>query len=83
MSGDLEIRASGGTVPQSSAAATIDLPPDASERPDWSADPERTVRMEPSAGAPRADIRALLERVARGEVDVDAAAAALDAGREP
>ena len=87
MSGDLEIRASGGTAPQSSPAATTDLPPekgDTSERPDWSIDPERTERMgPPPAAAPRADIRDLLERVARGEVDVDAAAAALDARREP
>ena len=84
MSGDLEIRASGGTAPQSSPAAQTDLPPDTSERPDWSADPERTERMAPSpAAAPRADIRDLLERVARGEVDVDAAAAALDARRDP
>ena len=87
MSGDLEIRGSGGTAPQSSAAATTDLPPDASDRPEWSADPAdpaRTERMDPSpAAAPRADIRDLLERVARGEVDVDAAATALDARREP
>ena len=84
MSGDLEIRASDGTAPQSSPAAATGLPPDSSERPEWSVDPERTERMGPSpAAAPRADIRDLLERVARGEVDVDAAAAALDARREP
>jgi len=84
MSGDLEIRASDGTAPQSSAAATTDLPPDASERPEWSSDPERTERMDAApAAAPRADIRDLLERVARGEVDVDAAAAALDDRRGP
>ncbi|MEA2661607.1 MAG: hypothetical protein QOH08_1179 [Chloroflexota bacterium] len=73
MSGDLEIRASGGTAPASSAAATTDHPEDV----------ERTEPMEPARPAePEVDVRDLLERVARGEVDVAAAAAALDARRE-
>ena len=74
MSGDLEIHASSGMAPASTAAATA-VPP-----ADPSADPERTLPMDP-APTPRADIRDLLQRVARGEVDVDAAAAALDERR--
>jgi hypothetical protein len=39
--------------------------------------------MEPQPpAAPPVDVRELLDRVARGELDVDAAAAALDARRE-
>ena len=39
--------------------------------------------MEPQPpAAPSVDVRDLLERVSRGEIDVDAAAAALDARRE-
>jgi DUF4097 and DUF4098 domain-containing protein YvlB len=72
MSGDLEIRASGGSAPESSPTAEADQPDDV----------ERTEPMEPKApAAPPLDVRALLERVARGEVDVSAAAAALDARR--
>ena len=77
MSGDLEIRASGGTAPESSAAATADRPDD---RP---ADRERTEPMKTGQPVgPQVDVQDLLRRVARGEVDVDAAAAALDARRE-
>ena len=74
MSGDLEIRASGGTAPESTPTAESEQPEDV----------ERTEPMEPqqSAAAP-VDVRELLERVSRGELDVDAAAAALDARREP
>ena len=73
MSGDLEIRASGGTAPESSAAATAER----------LGDVERTEPLEPQQRAePQVDLRDLLDRVARGEVDVDAAAAALDARRE-
>jgi hypothetical protein len=73
MSGDLEIRASGGSAPESSATAEADQPDDV----------ERTEPMEPRPhAAPSLDVRDLLERVARGEVDVNAAAAALDARRE-
>ena len=76
MSGDLEIRSSGGAVPETSPQAQADQPEDV----------ERTEPMEPPAppmppAPPRADVRELLERVARGELDVDAAAAALDATR--
>ena len=81
MSGDLELRASGGTAPESSPAATADRPADhATDRP---ADPERTERMETAQPAgSQIDVREILDRVARGEIDVDAAAAALDARRE-
>jgi hypothetical protein len=73
MSGDLEIRASEGSAPESSATARADQPDDV----------ERTEPIEPRpAGAPPVDVRDLLERVARGELDVNAAAAALDARRE-
>jgi hypothetical protein len=73
MSGDLEIRASGGTSPEATATAEADQPEDV----------ERTEPMEPPhPAAPPIDVRDLLERVARGEVNVDAAAAALDARRE-
>ena len=73
MSGDLELRASGGGVPEASAAAR-------GEEPD---DVERTEPMEPPVAPSDAtlDVRNLLARVARGEVDVDAAAAELDARR--
>ena len=73
MSGDLEIRASGGTAPEASAAGMADRPVDV----------ERTEPMEPQTPPAEApvDVRDLLQRVARGEVDVDAAAAALDARR--
>jgi hypothetical protein len=73
MSGDLELRASSGATPEPSSAATADR----------SDDVERTQPMEPPMPEqPAVDVRELLERVARGEVDVDAAAAALDARRE-
>lgn len=73
MSGDLEIHASGGTPPEPSATARVDQPEDV----------ERTEPMEPRPdAAPAVDVRDLLDRVARGELDVDAAAAALDARRE-
>jgi hypothetical protein len=43
------------------------------------ADVERTQPMEPPE---REEIRDVLEKLAKGELDVDAAAAALDAARE-
>jgi len=73
MSGDLEIRASGGTAPATTETAEADQPDDV----------EQTEPMEPRPPTPPpVDVRDLLERVARGEVDVAAAAAALDARRE-
>lgn len=67
VSGDLELRHGGGQVPEATATATAS-----------SADPEATLRMDPSPGAGSRDI---LERLARGELDVDAAARALDEAR--
>jgi hypothetical protein len=73
MSGDLELHASGGTSPTATATAEADEPDEV----------ERTLPMEPvRPAAPEVDVRALLDRVARGELDVDAAAAELDARRE-
>ncbi len=72
MSGDLELRTSEGGAPEASAAAQAEQPDDV----------ERTEPMEPPAEpAATVDVRDLLARVARGEVDVDAAAAELDARR--
>src|SRR6266851_9563239 len=72
MSGDLELRASDRGAPEASAAAQAEQPDDV----------ERTEPMETGAEpAATVDVRELLARVARGEVDVDAAAAELDARR--
>jgi len=72
MSGDLELRTSDGGAPEASAAAEAEQPEDV----------ERTEPMGPEAEpAATVDVRDLLARVARGEVDVDAAAAELDARR--
>jgi len=72
MSGDLELRASSGGAPDASPAAQVEQPDDV----------ERTEPMEPPAEpAATVDVRDLLARVARGELDVDAAAAELDARR--
>ena len=72
MSGDLELRTSEGGAPEASAAAQAEQPDDV----------ERTEPMEPPAEpAATVDVKDLLARVARGEVDVDAAAAELDARR--
>jgi DUF4097 and DUF4098 domain-containing protein YvlB len=80
MSGDLEIRASGGAAPEATETSAM-----AAESVD---DVERTEPMPsvppapPSAPRSSVDVRELLDRVAKGELDVDAAAAALDAQRE-
>ncbi|MDQ6859076.1 MAG: DUF4097 domain-containing protein [Chloroflexota bacterium] len=87
MSGDLEIRPSDAATPGATPVSEMDA-----ERED---DTERTEPMHPTAPVPpvppvaptppvppRADVRQLLERLAKGEIDVDAAAAALDERRE-
>jgi Toastrack DUF4097 len=80
MSGDLEIRASGGAAPEATATSTMAAEP--------VEDLERTEPMAsvpptpPAPPRPTVDVRELLDRVAKGELDVDAAAAALDAQRE-
>lgn len=70
VSGDLRVGTRAGSVPESSAAAT--------EAP--LGDVERT---EPMARPPDrgAQVREVLDRLARGELDVEAAAAAIDAVR--
>jgi hypothetical protein len=74
MSGDLELHTSSGGAPEASAAAGA-----AAEPMD---DVERTEPMTtPADPATTVDVRDLLARVARGELDVDAAAAELDARR--
>src|SRR5438477_6081739 len=81
MSGDLEIRASEGAAPEATETSAM-----AAEPVD---DVERTEPMPsvppvpPSPPRSSVDVRELVDRVAKGELDVDAAAAALDAQREP
>lgn len=70
VSGDLRLRPGGGAVPAGSAASAAPA----------SSDPEATVRME-RTGPSDSDTRGILERVARGELDVEAAARALDDAR--
>lgn len=86
MSGDLRIKASAEGAPEATEASSVaqaDVVWPAAERAERGEAVERTEPMAPatprSAGV---DVRDLLERVARGEVDVDAAATALDASRE-
>jgi hypothetical protein len=75
MSGDLEIRASGGEAPAATETSAMASEP--------AEDVERTEPMAPEQRSePSVDVRELLARVARGEVDVDAAAAELDSRRE-
>ncbi len=68
VSGDLTLRRSEGRMPAASAPAD--------ER---SSDTARTERMESTTGAA---VREVLERLARGELDVEGAAAALDDARK-
>ncbi len=69
VSGDLQLRPGDGAVP----AGPFGM----------SDDPEATIRVDPDrpGGPVAADAREILARVARGELDVDAAARALDATR--
>ncbi len=74
VSGDLTVRGTSAEIPgepESPAAATT-----ADE------DVERTQPMEPAEPETREEVRAVLERLARGELGVDDAAAALDAARK-
>jgi len=70
VSGDLQLRPGEGAVPEASAASAAAPSPD----------PEATAPLDPG-GAGEASAREILERVARGELDVDAAARALDDAR--
>lgn len=69
VSGDLQLQPGGGGVPEASAASTASP----------SSDPEATERLDPATGSTGS--RDILERLARGELDVDAAARALDDAR--
>jgi hypothetical protein len=71
VSGDLTVR---GT----SAPAPDDAHPEEGAEEASTEDVERTAPMDASS---REEVRSVLERLARGELDVDAAAAALDAAR--
>ncbi len=71
VSGDLQLHPGGAGVPEA-PAAPADSP---------STDPEATLLMGPPSGAGVAGSREILERLARGELDVDAAARALDEAR--
>jgi hypothetical protein len=79
VSGDLKIKTASSSV-EAEEAPTAEAPvaaaPEATE--DYG-DPERTVLMGAPAGA---GVRDLLERLARGEVSVDEAAAKLDESRK-
>lgn len=68
VSGDLELRPGGEGAPDVSAASGAAR-----------ADPEATVRIDPPAGTGTA--RQILEQLARGDLDVEAAARALDDAR--
>lgn len=72
MSGDLEIRTSAGTAPESSPVAAMEQ----------TVDHEPTEPMETARQGAPPDVRDLLERVARGELDVDAASSELHARRQ-
>ena len=79
VSGDLRLRPGAGAVPDASPASAEASP----------TDPEATVRMDAAGavtpadptGSAEPDLRDTLARVARGELDVEAAARALDAAR--
>jgi len=71
VSGDLQLHRGGNGVPEPAVGST-----DRS-----GADPESTVRMDQAGPAGGSDSREILERLARGELDVDAAARALDDAR--
>jgi hypothetical protein len=73
VSGDLTVRGTSASTPDE--AQTEEFAPDEAAR---AADVERTQPMDMSS---REEVRSVLERLARGELDVDDAAAALDAAR--
>lgn len=73
VSGGLTVRSTNAVMPEQAAPAP---PPAPAEAPGRAPTPRAAGGTEASAGA-----RGILERLARGELDVDAAAAALDAAR--
>jgi len=71
VSGDLQLRRGHGAVPEASPAASAPASPD----------PRATERMPPAPGAAADGTREILERLARGELDVESAGRALDDAR--
>ncbi|GAC1459530.1 MAG: hypothetical protein NVSMB8_09230 [Candidatus Limnocylindrales bacterium] len=71
VSGDLEIHPGHGGMPEASAASSARSAPD----------PSATERMPPAAAPAQDGTREILERLARGELDVEAAGRALDGAR--
>jgi DUF4097 and DUF4098 domain-containing protein YvlB len=83
MSGDLEIRASGGAAPDATETSKMAAQPvDDVERTEPMAPVPPVPPVAPMSARSSVDVRDLLDRVAKGEIDVDAAAAALDARRD-
>ena len=83
MSGDLEIRASGGAAPDATETSKMAAQPgDDLERTEPMAPVPPVPPVPPMPPRSSVDVRDLLDRVAKGEIDVDAAAAALDARRD-
>jgi putative adhesin len=78
VSGDLTIKPASSSVAEEPAAARDAAESDAETEAESDLDPERTA---PMATPPTAKVRDLLERLARGEVSVDEAAAKLDETR--
>jgi DUF4097 and DUF4098 domain-containing protein YvlB len=78
VSGDLTIKPASSSVREEPAAAQESMEADAEAESESDRDPERTAPMAPPATAM---VRDLLERLARGEVSVDEAAAKLDETR--
>lgn len=71
VSGDLQLRPGPGGMPEASPASSAPA----------SSDPLATERMSPAPGAAADGTREILERLAKGELDVDAAGRALDDAR--
>jgi hypothetical protein len=79
VSGDLTIKPASSSVHEEPAAAQESTESDAETASETDGDPERTAPMAPP---PTANVRDLLERLARGEVSVDDVAARLDETRK-
>jgi len=78
VSGDLTIKPASSSLAEEPTAARASAARDSEAESQTEADPERTTPMTPPASA---RVRDLLERLARGEVTVDEAAAKLDEAR--
>src|SRR5256712_1625827 len=78
VSGDLTIKPASSSLAEEPAAARTSADGESESDTQTEADPERTTPMTPPASA---RVRDLLERLARGEVTVDEAAAKLDESR--